>query len=219
MTSRRYRGAVPIVAYCNFKPGTGKTTSAVWTAHALHERGLDVLLVDTDPAASALKWSDLTNGFPFRVAALPSRRVHATITDYAPSPQAWIVVDVPQLEDHADIARSVLRVADEVVVPTAPNPIEIDRMTPVRREVEDLEAVRRTPARISVLLNRVVASAASGGVWREALTANGWDVLRTEVPNRQVYSQSFGTVPSIRGTAYGVLADELVERERSRAAA
>jgi chromosome partitioning protein len=209
---------VHVIAYTNLKPGTAKTTSAVWTAFALHEKGVPVLLVDTDPAGSTLKWSDLVGGFPFRVIALPSRRVHSTVADYAPGDDAWIVCDSPQIEDHADIARSVLRIADDVIVTTAPNPIEIDRMTPVRREVEDLEAVRARPARISVLFNRVVTSAASGGQWREALTANGWDVLRTEIPNKQVYSQSFGTIPSIRGTAYGVLVDELQERAKAGAA-
>ncbi|MFD8833158.1 AAA family ATPase, partial [Bacillus subtilis] len=39
----------------NLKPGVGKTTSAVWLAHALHESGCSPLLVDSDPASSALR--------------------------------------------------------------------------------------------------------------------------------------------------------------------
>lgn len=51
-------------AFVNLKPGVGKTTSAVWLAHALHESGLSPLLVDSDPASSALRWSELAGGFP-----------------------------------------------------------------------------------------------------------------------------------------------------------
>ena len=43
----------------NLKPGTGKTTSAVWLAHIFVQAGNSVLLVDADPSGSALEWADL----------------------------------------------------------------------------------------------------------------------------------------------------------------
>ena len=47
------------LALANLKPGTGKTTSAVWLAHVFVQAGNSVLLVDADPSGSALEWSDL----------------------------------------------------------------------------------------------------------------------------------------------------------------
>ena len=47
------------VALLNLKPGTGKTTSAVWLAHIFVEAGQRVLLVDAAPFGSALEWPDL----------------------------------------------------------------------------------------------------------------------------------------------------------------
>src|SRR5437763_1910806 len=47
------------LALANLKPGTGKTTSAVWLAHVFTQAGNSVLLVDADPSGSALEWSDL----------------------------------------------------------------------------------------------------------------------------------------------------------------
>ena len=47
------------LALANLKPGTGKTTSAVWLAHVFAQAGNSVMLVDADPAGSALEWSDL----------------------------------------------------------------------------------------------------------------------------------------------------------------
>ena len=78
------------VALLNLKPGTGKTTSAIWLAHIFVQAGKHVLLVDADPSGSALEWSDLAAmdpgvppkaAFPFKIVALPSRGLHLRVCD------------------------------------------------------------------------------------------------------------------------------------------
>ena len=142
------------VALLNLKPGTGKTTSAVWLAHIFVQAGQHVLLVDADPSGSALEWSDLAamdprvsprTAFPFRIVALPSRGLHQRVPEIARSDDV-VIIDAPQLEDHAAIARSAMRYADEILIPCAPSPIEINRTTPVRDEISEVEAVRDAPA-------------------------------------------------------------------------
>src|SRR3989441_8915652 len=188
------------LALVNLKPGTGKTTSAVWLAHVFAQAGNAVLLVDADPSGSALEWSDLAamypglppqTAFPFRIVALPSRELHRRVPEIARRDDV-VIIDAPQLEDHAGIARSALRYADEILIPCAPSPIEINRTTPVREEISEVEAVRDMPARSAVLLNRCVARANSTADAREALQDLGYDVLDTVVPRREVYAQSFG---------------------------
>ncbi len=166
------------LALANLKPGTGKTTSAVWLTHVFARAGNSVLLVDADPSGSALEWSDLAAmdprlaapqaAFPFRIVALPSRELHRRLPEIARDDDV-VIIDTPQIEDHAAIARSALRYADEIVIPCAPNPIEINRTTPVRDEITDLEAVRDRPARSAVLLNRCITRAHSISDAREAL--------------------------------------------------
>src|SRR5690606_40024816 len=119
-----------VIGLVNLKPGTAKTTSAVWLAHAFHEAGLPTLLVDADPAASALEWSDLADGFPFRIIGMPSKELHRRVPEIAKSDEV-VVIDSPQMEDHKGIARSILRLSDELVIPVAPHGIEINRMAPV----------------------------------------------------------------------------------------
>lgn len=204
------------VALVNLKPGVGKTTSAVWLAYAFHALGYPVLLTDADPAGSALKWSDLLAqvtgaGFPFRLAALASRELHTRLPGLV-KPDEVVIIDAPQMEDHAGIARSAMRFADEIVIPVAPNGIELDRMGPVRKELDDIEPARRTPARVSVLLNRVVTSALSGPETREDLTAAGWDVLATSIPFWQVFAQSFGGPVKASPSPYQLVAEELIKR-------
>jgi chromosome partitioning protein len=210
------------LALANLKPGTGKTTSAVWLAHVFAQAGNSVLLVDADPSGSALEWSDLAAmfpglappqaAFPFRIVALPSRELHRRLPEIAIDDDV-VIIDTPQLEDHAGIARSALRYVDEILVPCAPSPIEINRTTPVRDEIAEVRAVRETPVRSAVLLNRCITRAHSTTDAREALTDLGYDVLNTAVPRREVYAQSFGM--PIKQTGLEVwhqVARDLIER-------
>ena len=195
------------VALANLKPGTGKTTSAVWLAHIFARAGNRVLLVDGDPSGSALEWSDLAamypglppqQAFPFRIVALPSREMHRRIPEIAHDDDV-VIIDAPQLEDHAAIALSALRYADEILIPCAPSPIEINRTSPVREEISEVAPFREKPPRTAVLLNRCVARANSTGDAREALQGLGYDVLDTAVPRLEVYAQSFGVPIPDRG--------------------
>ena len=147
------------LALANLKPGTGKTTSAVWLAHVFTQAGNSVLLVDADPSGSALEWSDLAAmypglapqeaAFPFRIVALPSRELHRRLPEIARHDDV-VIIDTPQIEDHAGIARSALRYADEILIPCAPSPIEINRTTPVRDEIAEVREIRDTPVRSAV---------------------------------------------------------------------
>ena len=124
-----------------------------------------------------------------------------------------MIIDVPQLEDHAGIARSALRYADEIVIPCAPSPIEINRTTPVREEITEVAAARDQPARSAVLLNRCVARAHSTADAREALASLDYDVLGTAVPRLEVYAQSFGRpVPGTGRQVWRRVAHDLIER-------
>ena len=124
-----------------------------------------------------------------------------------------MIIDAPQLEDHAGIARSALRYADEILIPCAPSPIEINRTSPVRDEIREVEAFRDRGARSAILLNRYVARANSTADAREALEGLGYDVLRTAVPRLEVYAQSFGMPIPITGReVWRNVAHDLIER-------
>lgn len=199
------------VAFVNAKPGTGKTTCAVWLAHAFAEAGYRVLLVDADPAASALAWSDQAGGFAFRIVGLPVKDLHKRVGEFA-RPDDVVVIDSGQLEDHAGIARSALRIADEVIVPCAPTTVEISRTVPMLEEVEAINPARLVPARCCVLLNRTITNANSTAVAREALSAAGFSVLGMTVPRLELYAQSYGAPVERAGAVWSVIASELAVR-------
>jgi chromosome partitioning protein len=209
------------LALANLKPGTGKTTSAVWLAHVFAEAGNRVLLVDADPSGSALEWSDLAAmypgqppqaAFPFRIVALPSRELHRRVPEIAQGDDV-VIIDAPQLEDHIGIARSALRYADQILIPCAPSPIEINRTSPMRDEISEVCGNRDRPARSAVLLNRCVTRASSTADAREALHGLGYDVLETAVPRLEIYAQSFGMpIPGTGREVWRQVAHDLIER-------
>src|SRR5258708_11626557 len=209
------------LALANLKPGTGKTTSAVWLARVHAEAGNRVLLVEADRSGSALEWSDLAAmspgarppaAFPFRIVALPSPEMHRRVPEIAQTDDV-VIVEAPQLEDHAAIALSALRYADEILIPCAPSPIEINRTTPVRDEMSEVAAVRARPARSAVLLNRCIVRANSTADAREALQGLGYDVLGTAVPRLEGYAPSFGLpIPDTRREVWRRVAPDLLQR-------
>lgn len=200
------------IAFTNTKPGTGKTTSAVLLAWCLHLMGYDVLLVDADPAQSALAWSDSVGGFPFKVVGLPTRDAGKRLADYA-GDDTIVIVDTPQAEDHGAIVRSVLRHVDEITIPVAPSTIEIDRTSAMGDLLDEIAEVRREPARVAILLNRVVTGANSGRDARAGLQSAGYEVLRTQIPRREAYSLAYGAPVDLPdGDPMILLAAEYLER-------
>src|SRR5260370_17311451 len=117
------------IALANLKPGTGKTTSAVWLAHVFAQAGNRVLLVDADPSGSALEWSDLAAmdphlsapeaAFPFRIVALPSRELHRRLPEIAQADDV-VIIDTPHLHAHIAIASPALPSPHQILSPSPP---------------------------------------------------------------------------------------------------
>jgi chromosome partitioning protein len=106
-----------------------------------------------------------------------------------------------------------MRYADEILIPCAPSPIEINRTTPVGNEIAEVQELRDKPARSAVLLTRCIARAHSTANAREALEGLGYNVLRTNVPRLEVYAQSFGLpIPETGRGVWRHVAGDLIER-------
>ena len=202
-----------VLTVVNMKGGSAKTTTAAFIAHALHERGLSVLVVDADPQGSALRWSE-TGDWPFPVIGLPVRTIHTQLAGLVGARDVTII-DTPPLDAQAGILASALRAATYVVIPTAPTPIEIDRLPAVRAALDDSGPARTSgaPPPAAVLFTRTVPLATSTRVWRDALTSAGWSVLVTEVRRLERIAQAYGDrLTDAASTGYGYVAEELLNR-------
>ena len=234
MTARR-------LSIVNLKGGSAKTTSAVFIAHCLQERGEQVLLVDADPQGSAIRWSELAErwlaSLPAAVlfgglcavhraqlqllrglwdeaerTALPTKNLHKQLPGITPREITYVVIDTPPLALQAGIVYSSARASTQVVVPMAPTPGEADVLPDVKAVLEEIEPLRQNPLPHAVSLNRTVYRAISTRATRAAAEANGWPVFETEVPRKELYSQAFGSPIKNLG-AYKALTAEITAME------
>ncbi|HSA82988.1 MAG TPA: ParA family protein [Geminicoccaceae bacterium] len=159
-----------IIASGNLKGGTGKTTIAVNLACALATRGLEVVLFDVDPQASAREWAR-SGLLPIRVEAAPpinptgGGRWLARATELA-SPVDALVIDLPPLIVPA--IASVMMIADLVVVPITPSAVDVGPTEQVLRMIRITRESRRDGGPKALLVpNRTDP----GGTYHEATQA------------------------------------------------
>lgn len=207
-----------VLAVVNLKGGTSKTTTAVFLAHALHELGRSVVLVDADPQASALTWKgDAPEPFPFPVVGMPAKDLHRQLLDLIRPEVDAVVIDTPPLDKGTGIVLSALRAATAVVVPMAPTPMEYDRLKNVRETVEDAGGLHPSGGAppLAVLLTRTVAGASSTGIYRDQVVSDGVWCLAADVRRLERFAQAYGDNVTATGTAYAEAAAELIKGRKS----
>ena len=167
----------------NGKGGVGKTTTAVYLAHALHDAtGEACTLIDADPQASAARWARLAagTGAPLQVTVRerPSTRLAALATT-----TRNVVIDTPPGD--AEILAAAVGVADLVIVPTSPSALDVS----VTLQTLDTVIASGTPS--AALLTRTRRTRSVSGAEAELIDA-GATVLRTHIPLREALAMAFG---------------------------
>jgi chromosome partitioning protein len=112
------------VAIVSQKGGAGKTTLAVHLATAAMQAGLAVLIIDTDPQATASRWSQWRRGQDPDVVdcGAPSLLAAKLAKAAELGAQLWIIDSPP----HADLmARQAAKLADLVLIPCRPKAFDL----------------------------------------------------------------------------------------------
>ena len=128
------------LAFVSGKGGTGKTTSSVFMAAALHKQGR-TLAIDADPQGSLQAWS-AKGELPFTVVSMPTAHIHRQIKDLA-ADYEHVVIDTPP-GDMA-ITRSAILAVPLVIVPVSATGLDIDRLRPTWEALADLVAPGTKP--------------------------------------------------------------------------
>ena len=170
-----------VIAVCNQKGGSGKTTMAINLSAAFAADGTAVLLVDLDPQGSVLDWSSIRPALTtvFEVAEMERtellRQARALRRDYGVA-----VIDCPAKFN--DVTSAAIRVADFVLVPVQPSPFDVWASDVVAELVKTRqEATGGTPMAACVISRAIkqhVATAlhrVSAGGLRPAGAAGGHD--------------------------------------------
>lgn len=195
------------------KGGSAKSTSAVLIAMTLARfSGLPVMLIDADGLnATTFEWSELAaEDWPAEITVhyWPSAQLAKRVRD-----TGWtghIVIDTGPGD--ATVLRQALSVTDFLITPMMASGAEVSRLRPTLEAAAEVAALH--PIEHSVLMTRNRANTRALREAKEALSEQ-LEVLGTDVPFKQLYSQAFGTVPDDLG-AYPEVLVEILEGSEIR---
>ena len=181
------------------KGGSAKSTTAMFLALALARYSNErVLLVDADERnGTSFEWSEFAGeDWPSQISVVywPVPTVGKRIREA--NHTGHIVIDTGP-EKTGVILRHALGVTDHLVLPLTASPAEATRIRPTLEVAAEVGLSR--PLDLSVLFTRVTKNTVSLRESRAAFVEQGLDVLPTDVPFQQMYSQAFGTVPDDLG--------------------
>jgi chromosome partitioning protein len=190
----------------NLKGGVAKSTSSVYLALGLARDGGRVLLVDADGTnRTCLKWSSLAPDWPPAVTVVGwevpdlARRVQAVMGDYD-----HVVIDTgPQ---RPAILRQALVVTDDLLIPVAPSPGELEQLPDTFTLAAEVDA--QSPVFAQVLLVKVRSGTKSSVEARKYLTEHELPVMDAEIHLWESYVLAYGAVPDDLGE-YPVVMKEL----------
>ena len=112
------------------KGGTGKTTLALALAVAAEQAGLDTLIIDLDPQATACNWSDRRAAeSPLVIDAQPARMPQA-LEKARSGGIDLVVIDTPARSEQSALAAAKL--ADLIIIPCRPQIYDLETIANTR---------------------------------------------------------------------------------------
>lgn len=162
-----------IVTVTSHKGGVGKTVTAVHLAAYFTERFGEgsTVLIDTDPNASAIEWSE-RGSLPFPVVEASAE----------PGDEEHVILDSQGRLGGEDLEAAVDD-SDLLVIPTSPEALSLNALMLL---VDDLKALGGR-AEYRVLLTMVPWWNRSGAGARKALEAEGIPLLDGEIRRREAF--------------------------------
>jgi len=165
------------------KGGTGKTTLALCLAVAAEQDGLNTLIVDLDPQATACNWGDRRQSeSPLVIDAQPARMPQAL--DRARSGGInLVVIDTPARSEQGALAAAEL--ADLIIIPCRPQRFDLETIGNTRK----LIAMAGTKP-VLVVLNAIPARGDRQQQARQAIEAMELPVCPIALGNRAAFGDA-----------------------------
>ena len=176
-----------VISVLNPKGGCGKTTISTNLARALHDQGLHVLLVDSDPQGSARDWHATRDDNPLELIALDRPNNIKTLSSMADNYDFIVIDGAAKLED---MLAACIKVSDLVLIPVQPSPYDIWAASDLVDFIKARQEVTDGKPHACFILSRIVEGTKLGQDIRAALDDYALPVIRATIGQRQVYPQT-----------------------------
>lgn len=187
-----------IIAVCNQKGGSGKTTVSMQLAGTLARAKNKVLVVDADPQGTATRWAasaDDENPFCASVIGLSaaSEKVHREVKKFI-GDYDYILIDCPPAAD-SPVPQSALLIADLALVPIIPSPLDLWASVGIRKVIENVSDINET-LKARLVVNQCQPKTNLAKETLEILPEFGIPVCKNYLRQRTAYRQSavFGQI-------------------------
>lgn len=195
-----------IVAVANVKGGVGKTTIAVHLAVYLSRQGLSVCCVDTDPQSLASKW--LAESGP-GIALASLLTADDILEETGQLTQDWVIVDCQG--NNSEVTRAVLLVADTVLVPCGPSPLDLLSTATTVRLAKQARSVRQGgKPDVLIVPNRIQRTRLSADL-PETLAQLQEPVYRGSLGLRQAFAQAYAEGRTVLDMSNSLASQEVLQ--------
>lgn len=199
-----------VIVFGMLKGGTGKTTSAIFSALRFAEQGRKVVVLDGDQTSqSAYDWWRLAKAagqpLPFEVVRFPFQEDIAEEIDRLRQESDVVIVDAGG--GNSSYFEEACSQADVLLMPLAPTAAEARRIPATMQSAE--RAAARNPRGLTVYCVLVKADSRTSQPrrWRDQLVADGHPLTDTNVGDLVLYSDAYGQMPTTVGAYEQLLAE------------
>jgi chromosome partitioning protein len=183
-----------ILSVLSQKGGVGKTTLAIHLAAELARSGSRVLLIDTDPQASALDWAAARVADPlFSVVGVPRPVLHREVPALAAGYDHVVIDGPPQV---ADITRSAIMASDLVLIPVQPSAFDVWGARAVISLLNEAAPLKQNLI-TAFAINRRIVNTAIGRDVIEALAVYQVPVLTAVIAQRVAFAEAAGAATTV----------------------
>jgi chromosome partitioning protein len=184
-----------VITFANPKGGSGKTTSAMLLAEQIALSGGHVAILDLDPNANILAWSQARQAegrtVPFSVHARPQAEETVELIDSLSGETDYLIIDLEGSKDQ--IVTFALSRTDLCVIPLDGSPMEARQAAAAVRLVQTTSNMIRTPINYTLLFTRTNAAFQSTDERdvRQEMESNNIPTLPIRVAKRAPYTRIF----------------------------
>lgn len=184
-----------VITFANPKGGSGKTTSAMLLAEQIALSGGRVAILDLDPNANILTWSQARaeqgRDVPFDVHARPQAEETVELIDGLAESADYLIIDLEGSKDQ--IVTFALSRTDLCVIPLDGSPMEARQAAAAVRLVQTTSNMIRTPIDYTLLFTRTNAAFLTSDERdvRNEMELNDIPTLRVRIAKRAPYTRIF----------------------------